>query len=101
MFIIWSEKSKECFENYISDHINKNLRYPKRALKNNIEGDVFIQFEITRDGYFINFSTIGPNKILEDEAYRIMAKLPQVKAGEYLEKKVSVLYGLPISFRLN
>jgi len=94
------EKSKECFEKYISDHINKNLRYPKRALNNNIEGDVFIQFEITRDGYFINFSTIGPNKILEDEAYRIMAKLPQVKPGEYLQKKVSVLYGLPISFRL-
>ena len=95
------DKSKECFEKYISDHINKNLRYPKRALNNNIEGDVFIQFEITIDGYFINFSTIGPNKILEDEAYRIMAKLPQVKPGEYLEKKVSVLYGLPISFRLN
>ena len=94
-------KSKECFEKYISDHINKNLKYPKRALKNNIEGDVFIQFEITRDGYFINFTTIGPSKILEDEAYRIMAKLPQVKPGEYLEKKVSVLYGLPISFRVN
>ena len=95
------EKSKECFENYINNHIEKNLKYPKRAMKNNIEGDVFIQFEITKDGYFINFSTIGPNKILEDEAYRIMAKLPQVKAGEYLGKKVSVLYGLPISFRLN
>ncbi len=95
------EKSKECFENYITNHINKNLKYPKRAMKNNIEGDVFIQFEITKDGYFINFSTIGPNKILEDEAYRIMVKLPQVKAGEYLGKKVSVLYGLPISFRLN
>ena len=49
------EKSKECFENFISEHINKNLRYPKRALKNNIEGDVFIQFEITRDGYFYKF----------------------------------------------
>ena len=94
-------KSKECFENYINNHIEKNLKYPKRAMKNNIEGDVFIQFEITKEGYFINFSTIGPNKILEDEAYRIMAKLPQVKAGEYLGKKVSVLYGLPISFRLN
>ena len=81
--------------------LKKTLKYPKRAMKNNIEGDVFIQFEITKDGYFINFSTIGPNKILEDEAYRIMAKLPQVKAGEYLGKKVSVLYGLPISFRLN
>ena len=40
-------------------------------MKINIEGDVFIQFEI------------------------------QVEAGEYLGKKVSVLYGLPISFRLN
>ena len=96
-----SEKSKDCFENYITDHINKNLKYPKRALKNGIEGDVFIQFEITKDGYFINFSTIGPNKILEDEAYRIMAKLPKVKAGEYMGKKVNILYGLPVSFRLN
>ena len=79
---------------------NKNLKYPKRALKNGIEGDVYIQFEITYDGYFINFSTIGPDKILEDEAYRIMSKLPQVKPGEYLGKKVNILYGLPISFRL-
>ena len=94
------EKSKECFEKFINNHINKNLKYPKRALKNNIEGDVFIQFEITRDGYFINFYTVGPDKILEDEAYRIMSKLPAVKPGEYLGKKVNVLYGLPISFRL-
>ena len=94
------DKSKECFENYIAEHINKNLKYPKRAIKNGIEGDVYIQFEITYDGYFINFSTIGPDKILEDEAYRIMSKLPQVKAGEYLGKKVNILYGLPISFRL-
>ena len=95
------DESKECFENYITNHIKKNFRYPKRAAKNNIEGDVFIQFEITKSGYFINFSTIGPNKILEDEAYRIMSRLPQVQPGEYLGKKVSVLYGLPISFRLN
>ncbi len=95
------DESKECFENYITNHIKKNFRYPKRAAKNNIEGDVFIQFEITKSGYFINFSTIGPDKILEDEAYRIMSRLPQVQPGEYLGKKVSVLYGLPISFRLN
>ena len=95
------DESKECFENYITNHIKENFRYPKRAAKNNIEGDVFIQFEITKSGYFINFSTIGPNKILEDEAYRIMSRLPQVQPGEYLGKKVSVVYGLPISFRLN
>ena len=94
------DESKKCFENYITEHIRKNLKYPKRALKNKIEGDVFIQFEISKDGYFINFTTIGPDKILEDEAYRIMAKLPKVKPGEYLDKKVNVLYGLPISFRL-
>ena len=98
--VVEIDKSKECFENYIAKHINKNLKYPKRALKNGIEGDVYIQFEITYDGYFINFSTIGPDKILEDEAYRIMSKLPKVKPGEYLGKKVNILYGLPISFRL-
>ena len=50
---------------------------------------------------YVCLSFISPDKILEDEAYRIMSRLPQVQPGEYLGKKVSVLYGLPISFRLN
>ena len=82
-------ESRDCFENGVTKHISENFKYPRKALKNQIEGDVFIQFEITKSGYFINFTTIGPNKILEDEAYRIMSRLPQVQPGEYLGKKVS------------
>ena len=68
------ENKKLCFIKFIEDHISKNFKYPKRAIKKGEEGNVFIQFDMTSDGLYTNFTTIGENRILEDEAYRIMIK---------------------------
>lgn len=95
------EKSKECFENSITKHISENFKYPKKAMKNQIEGDVFIQFSIDELGYLIDFTTVGPNKVLEDEAYRIMSTLKVKKPAQLNGKNVKMTYGIPISFRLN
>ena len=69
--------------------------------KNKIEGDVFIQFSIDQYGYLIDFTTIGPDRILEDEAYRIMSSLLVSKPATFNGKNVKITYGIPISFRLN
>ena len=95
------EESKKCFENKIKKHISENFKYPRKALKNQIEGDVFIQFSIDKFGYLIDFTTIGPNKVLEDEAFRIMSSLPIKKPAKLNGKNVKITYGLPISFKLN
>ena len=95
------DKSKECFENGITKHISENFKYPRKALKNQIEGDVFIQFSIDRFGFLIDFTTVGPDKVLEDEAYRIMSTLPVKKPAQLNGKNVKMTYGIPISFRLN
>ena len=70
-------------------------------MKNQIEGDVFIQFSIDEFGFLIDFTTVGPDKVLEDEAYRIMSMLKVNKPAQLNGKNVKMTYGIPISFRLN
>ncbi len=95
------ENKKLCFIKFIEDHISKNFKYPKRAIKKGEEGNVFIQFDMTSDGLYTNFTTIGENRILEDEAYRIMIKLPSFEPAKYRDKYVTTTYGTTISFKLN
>ena len=95
------ENKKLCFTKFIEAHIVKNFKYPKRAIKKGEEGNVFIQFDMTSSGFYTNFTTIGESRILEDEAYRIMIKLPSFEPAKYKEKYVTTTYGTTISFKLN
>ena len=94
------EESKTCFKQVLANHISKNFKYPRRAVRNEIEGDVFIQFSIDQYGYLIDFTTIGPSRILEDEAFRIMSLLEISKPATFNGKDIKITYALPISFRL-
>lgn len=95
------EESKICFKDAISKHISEEFKYPRRAIKKGIEGDVFIQFSVDEYGYLINFKTIGPDRILENEAFRIMSTFKVLKPASYNGKNVKMNYEIPISFRLD
>lgn len=82
---------------YISD----NIRYPKNAHDNKIEGRVVISFVIRKDG------TIGETKILRSvdpeldaEALRVVRSLPAFTPGKMNGKAVAVWYTIPITFKL-
>lgn len=82
---------------YLSD----NIRYPKNAHDNKIEGRVVISFVIQKDG------TIGETKILRSvdpeldaEAERVVRSLPVFTPGKMNGKAVAVWYSLPIAFKL-
>lgn len=96
-----SKNKKLCFIKFIEDHIAKNFKYPKRAVKKSEEGDVYIQFDMTFDGFYTNFTTIGESRILEDEAYRILAKLPYFEPANHKGKAVTITYDTTISFKLD
>ena len=51
--------------------------------------------------YLINFKTIGPDRILENEAFRIMSTFKVLKPASYNGKNVKMNYEIPISFRLD
>jgi len=54
---------RDCFQEQINKHIRKNFRYPEIAQEMGIQGKVFVQFIIDRDGSIKNIVARGPDKI--------------------------------------
>ncbi|WP_108244823.1 energy transducer TonB [Muricauda brasiliensis] len=97
-----TEKDKRaCFQEMMQKHIRKNFRYPDPAKELGLQGRVNIMFTIDKDGSINNVRLRGPHESLEEEASRIISKLPEMKPGEQRGIPVKVSYSLPITFKLN
>ncbi|MEC3965501.1 energy transducer TonB [Flagellimonas halotolerans] len=95
------ENKRECFQEMVQKHIRKNFRYPDPAKEMGLQGRVSIMFTIEKDGSIDNVQLRGPHKSLEEEAARIISKLPTMKPGQQRGIPVKVSYSLPITFKLN
>ncbi len=93
-------KRRECFQERINQHIKKNFRYPEIAQEMGIQGRVYVSFVISTDGSIINVRSRGPDKNLESEAERIIARLPRMIPGKQRGRAVRVPFSIPITFRL-
>ena len=65
-------KKRGCFQEKMNRHIAKHFRYPEIAQKKGIQGKVYVQFMIGKDGSISGIRTRGPDKNLEKEAKRII-----------------------------
>jgi len=94
-------KQSKCFETQMSKHILKNFKYPEKALSSGIQGRVLVQFTINQQGAVEGILLRGPKggEALEEEAKRIITKLPKFIPGKHNGKTVKVKYGVPITFR--
>ena len=95
-----NEELRLCFQQKMNEHLQKNFRYPQAAAELNIHGRVFVLFKINKHGKVSGIQTRGPNRLLEDEAERIISLLPKMKPGKQRNKPVSVPYSIPINFKL-
>ena len=82
----------------------KNIRYPNRAVREEIEGKLVVRFVINQKG------KVAGAKIqqgmpscpeCEKEALRVVNKMPKWKPATVKGEKVKAYFDLPISFRLN
>lgn len=92
------DEQRECFQTKIDEHIRANFQYPQVALELGIQGRVFAVFDIDKDGTITNLRMRAPDKSLENEARRIISKLPQMIPGKQRGKPVKVSFSLPINF---
>ena len=86
----------------LENYINNNIEYPQDAIDNNAEGIVNVQFGVDENGNISNVSTIG-NKIgygLEEEAIRVVSKMPKWVPGQVKGKNVKTWRTLPVNYRL-
>ncbi len=94
------EHRKLCFAERMQQHIRKHVRYPEAEQEIGVEGKVFVTFKIDVDGSVYDVQVHGPTKGLEDEAGRIIGKLPVMTPGKQRGKPVRVPFSIPINFQL-
>jgi protein TonB len=91
---------RACFQEQMNKHIRRNFRYPDFAQEMGIQGRVYVNFIIAKDGSITNIRMRGPDKNLENEAARIIGRLPKMTPGKQRGRAVRVPFSIPITFRL-
>lgn len=85
----------------LDEFVKTNLKYPADAKSKGIQGKVYVQFVVEKDGSITNVTVRrGVNPLLDAEAVRIAKLLPAFKPGTMRGKKVRTRYTLPITFTL-
>lgn len=82
-------------------YISQNVRYPKKAIKYNIEGKVYVSFIVEIDGTISNIVIVKGSKVFHEEVTRLIKNMPNWIPGEYNGNKVRARCRLPINFTLN
>ncbi len=89
-------------EQHIFQFIGRNLVYPTRAIEENIQGKVYLQFTVTEEGTTENIVVFkGVNTLLDKEAVRVLRQLkfsspPKINGQSFSFKCLM----LPINFEL-
>jgi len=83
----------------MNDFIKSNIEYPKKALKNNISGKVYVSFIITHEGKIENIVVLkGLGYGCDEEAVRVIKSMPQWTPGILNGQNVCMQYNLAITF---
>ena len=82
------------------EFLGKNIQYPEMAKENGIQGKVFVDFVVMKDGTIRDVKVVkGVDEALDNEAIRIVQMMPKWKPGKQRGKAVNARFTLPIKFR--
>ena len=83
-------------------YIIRNFKYPSKARRKNIQGEVNVLIIVGVDGIVKVLNTHAPEgcELLVEEAIRIINLLPKLEPGIKDGKPISVTYAIPIAFKL-
>lgn len=83
-------------------YIGTEMTYPLEARQKGIEGRVYVQFVVERDGSLTDVQAIkGIGAGCDSEAVRVVQNAPSFKPGKQRGKAVRVRMIMPIAFKLN
>ncbi|MDO8928476.1 MAG: energy transducer TonB [Bacteroidota bacterium] len=85
----------------LRNFIAQSVKYPLEAAKKGIQGKVFVNFVVGKDGSTTNakiYRGVAPS--LDMEALRVVNSLPKWKPGKQKGEEVAVSFTVPINFVL-
>ena len=90
-------------QNGLDNYVNNNIDYPQQAIDDNTSGTVRVSFVIDEEGKVKNAHLIGNQKLgngLDEEALKVINRMPSWKPGKVNGKNVKIRLELPISFQV-
>lgn len=97
-----SKERIECLNEKMGRFIQRKF---DTSLGNDLNKDgmvkIAVQFTIGVDGLPKDILVKAPNKELEEEAYKVISRLPKMTPGKIDNAAVNVTYALPIRFQIN
>jgi protein TonB len=82
-------------------YVGSKLKYPPQANRMGVEGKVYVEFVINRDGSIVDARVVrGIGAGCDEEAARVVASSPPWNPGKQRGKAVRQKYTLPIIFKL-
>ena len=96
-----NEARKNCTSQKITEVVSSNFD-ASLGKELGLEGmtRIYVQFKINADGKVQVLAIRAPHPALKAEAERVVNLLPQMEPGKQGGKEVSVLYSLPIAFKV-
>ena len=90
-----------CMSEKLAKHIQKKFN-TDLASELGLHGlqRIHVQFKIDKKGQVTDIKTRSPYSQLEKEAERVVGKIPSMKPGMQKDTPVSVIYNLPIAFKV-
>ncbi len=79
----------------------KEVKYPKKAKRDGIEGKVYVSFVVDTAGNITDVSILrGAHPLLDEEAMRAVRLMPKWTPGKQNGKPVKTRFSLPVVFKL-
>lgn len=83
------------------EYVGKKMKYPNVARRIGVEGKVFVQFVVERDGSITDVQAIrGIGAGCDEEAMKVIRESPKWNPGKQRGRAVRVRVVIPITFRL-
>jgi protein TonB len=83
-------------------YVGKNINYPAQARRMGVEGKVYVQFVVDKDGSLNEVQAIkGIGAGCDEEAVRVVKAAPKWKPGKQRGRAVKVRMVIPITFKLS
>jgi protein TonB len=81
--------------------LSKHIKYPAIAQEQGIQGRVFVQFVVNKDGSIVDVKVLrSPDPSLSKEAERVVKEMPKWRPARQGNKPVRSRFNLPVMFRL-
>ncbi|MDT8413422.1 MAG: TonB family protein [Vicingaceae bacterium] len=82
-------------------YLSNNIKYPKIEIKRGVEGRVYVEFVVGKNGEISDIKILrGVSEAIDAEAIRVIKAMPNWLPGKQKGRTVKVRYKMSISFKL-